>query len=260
MPATVAGVAASTLAVFVLMALTADALLALRADDEGTFLQRLPSPHADGRRRVLLLGDSLLSGAAPELAVGFGDDVETRFEGAPGTGPLTPQGQWKQSLQDAVNDFNPDVVVIEACCNYDPQQPHRVYGGAEVEPDSPEMYRQWELAIDDLVSLAGRRGAHVFLVTIPDADPAGLFGGLNPRIARLNEIYVRLGLPLIDWRAALQPDGGYTATLGAGASNRRIRATDGLHLTDEGDQVVAGATWDAIRPVLSQDPPASPAP
>jgi len=50
-----------------------------------------------------------------------------------------------------------------------------------------------------------------------------------------------LGVPLIDWDAALYPDGS-TGGL------TYLRNADGLHLTDAGDDVVAAATWAAIAP------------
>ncbi len=220
-----------TLAVFVLLAVTADVILAMR-EPRGPVVTAPAAPEADGHRRVLLLGDSLLVGAAPEITGLFDSHgVETRFEGAPGTGPLTPQGFWREELQVAVEEFDPDVVVIEACCNYNSEEPHRLYGGTVVAADSHEMYQQWELAMLQLVSLAGSRGAQVFVVAIPPPATPGAFASLAPRIDRLNQIYTGLGVPLIDWRAALP------AT---------ERATDGLHLNDRADHLVSEATWQAV--------------
>lgn len=220
-----------TFAVFLLLAVTADVILAMR--EPRGHLGRAPAgPAADGHRRVLLLGDSLLDGAVPELTGIFDrHGVASRFEGAPGTGPLTPPGWWREELRVAVEEFNPDVVVIEACCNYDSEAPHRVYGGKVVEADSPEMYKQWEMAMLELVALAGARGAHVFVVAIPPPAAPGVFASLAPRVDRLNRIYTGLRVPLIDWAAALPPT---------------ERASDGLHLSDRADQLVTEATWAAV--------------
>jgi hypothetical protein len=252
-----AGVVLPALGIFLLLALTADVLLAFRGSDAD--LDKGPAP-ADGDNvaRALLLGDSLMTEAGPEITQLLeGKYTETRIEGGPGTGPLTPQGFWRGELQRGVDEFNPDVVVIEACCNYDPADPYRLYGGAAVEADSDEMYEQWELAMRELVTIAGARGAQVFVVTVPDPDPEGPYRSLGPRITRLNEMYQRLGVDLVDWRREFQPEGAYAAVIRVGGTPRTVRAADGLHFTGDGDLLAAAVTWGAVQAALSPDDPAS---
>jgi hypothetical protein len=208
----------------------------------------------DGQDRVLFVGDSLTFGAVDVLRSTMADhDVDTRFVGHAGTGLLSGQGWWNEGIAERVADFHPDVVVIEACCNYgnDHEPWYRLPDGTEVAPDSPEMFAQWEALAREAVDLARAGGASVYWVVTPDAAPI-TSAYLLDRMERFGEIYDRLDVPRIDWRGAVQPDGPFAYAVDEGGVSIQLRSLDGLHLADAGNERIAAETWSTISPDLTQ--------
>jgi hypothetical protein len=194
----------------------------------------VPADHAEPVERVVILGDSLVVGAEPALRSSFEDrDVELTVVGGTGEGFLSPDAHWLDELADAVSRTDPQVVVIEACCNI--PSSIALPGGRAVLADSDEAYDEWEAAARRAVSTASARGATVMWVVTPQVVPSSPSRMLAGRITALNGIYARLGVDLIDWDAALR-----------GEDARRVRAGDGLHLTGAGSEVVAEATVEAV--------------
>lgn len=194
----------------------------------------------DGVKRVVVVGDSLVVGAGPELIATFAaNDVEYRFIAVSGTGILTAQGVRLTELENTLEEFHPDVVIVESCCNYDGT--YTTSDGTVVAGDSDLLWTAWADQARLMVSAAEAHDADVYFVITPRPIDDSWFTGLTDRVARFNAIYRSLGVPLIDWDAALYPDGS-TAGL------TYLRNADGLHLTDAGDDLVAAATWSAIAP------------
>ena len=71
------------------------------------------------------------------------DDVRIAiaYAGGPATGPLAPQGSWAEQVQGWVAAQDPDVVVLEACCNYtlEPEARYVDVDGTPVAPGSPAV-------------------------------------------------------------------------------------------------------------------------
>ncbi|MFP5577813.1 MAG: acyltransferase family protein [Acidimicrobiia bacterium] len=210
---------------------------------------------------VLLVGDSVMSQAYDRLQLRFAArGVATAYAGGPGTGPLFPQGSWAAQVQEWVAAQDPDVVVIEACCNYtlEPERRYVDAAGAAVAPSSPEALVAWEHEVRALVDRAGSRGAQVLLVRFAPVQTNGWYGALEDHVAAVNAMYERLvaerdDLGLVDWSGPLAPDGAFTPDLpGPDGTPVRVRLDDGVHLTPEGSDRVAGATvtevLDAGRP------------
>ena len=192
----------------------------------------------DGAKRVVVVGDSLVVGAGQELIDTFeANDVDYRFIAVGGTGLLTDQGVRLTELQTALEEFHPDVVIIESCCNYDGT--YTLADGTVVPADSELLWDAWAAQAQRMVSVAEAHAAEVYVVITPRPLNDSWFTGLTNRVAHFNAIYRSLGVSLIDWDAALYPDGS-TAGL------EYLRNADGLHLTDAGDDLVAAATWTAI--------------
>jgi hypothetical protein len=212
------------------------------------------SPGRDDVDRVLFVGDSLTFEAAAQLEARFAEaDVELRFIGYPGTGLLSGQGWWNRELTHAVETWKPDVVVLQACCNYKTAEPGYELGdGTTIAPSSAAMYDAWEDQARDAVDRAGARGAEVFWVSTPAASEQ-LWPVYLERIARFNDIYAGLGVELIDWAGVLTPDGTFAATLPIDGEQVQVRDDDGLHLTVAGNDLVIEETFAAVAPALGLD-------
>ena len=206
--------------------------------------------------RVLLVGDSLVEQAYPTFEAVFADaGITVGYAGGPGTGPLSPQNSWADQTRQWVTRFDPQVVVIEACCNYstpglvaDGADLYRTADGTVVEPGTTEaVYQAWNTETRRLVRIARRSGAQVVTVTSPDSRTGGFYGPLDAHVDRLNRLY--RDLPAdgnVDWWAALSdPDGSYRPDL---------RVADGLHLTGEGDTLIATATLHTARQTHRRGP------
>jgi lysophospholipase L1-like esterase len=204
---------------------------------------------------VLLLGDSVMSQAYEQLAAHFdAEGVTTAYAGGPGTGPLSPQGSWGQQLDGWVGSFQPDVIVIEACCNYtiEPEQRYIDATGAGVAPGSDAVLPAWETEIRDLIRRAGAGGARVALVRFAPVQSNGYYGEIERHVEAVNALYDRLvaelpHIELIDWGDALAPDGEFTWDLpGPDGAPVPVRLEDGVHLTPAGSERVAAATVDSV--------------
>ncbi|MBL8775699.1 MAG: acyltransferase [Acidimicrobiales bacterium] len=204
------------------------------------------APNVD---RVLLVGDSVMGQAYPFFRDRFAErGITTGYAGGPGTGPLNPQGEgdWLSQIDRWVADFDPDVVVIEACCDYTnpPDELYRLPDGTEVLPNTDLAYQAWEQVSREMIRRASARGARVFWVISPPVKTNGYYGPMEDHVARLNEIYRSFAVPKIDWATPSSLNGEYSDDLPIGPDGEmvRVRADDGLHYTPEGDLLLADAT------------------
>jgi len=199
--------------------------------------------------RVLLVGDSVMGQAYPFFSDRFAErGITTGYAGGPGTGPLNPQGEgdWLTQVDQWVADFDPDVVVIEACCDYTnpPDQLYVLPDGTEVLPNTDLAYETWAQVSRELIVRASARGARVFWVISPPVKTNGYYGPMEDHVARLNTIYETFEVPKIDWATPSSLNGEYSDDLPIGPNGEmvRARADDGLHYTPEGDLMLADAT------------------
>ncbi|MCX7620155.1 MAG: SGNH/GDSL hydrolase family protein [Acidimicrobiales bacterium] len=212
---------------------------------------------ASGRQvtKVLLVGDSVMWGAATDIAEEFSAfGVEVRYVGLAATGPLWNNKRWASWTAEAVTQFKPDLVILEACCVY-PGIATAQYGGGQlfvnsagttVEPDSDLMFAEWKKAMQELIAIARFGGASVWVVNmLRGLEPARYYGALFPeRINRLRELYKTLGAPIVDWDAAV-----YSQT-----SPDAYRAPDGVHPNTAGYDFLAKYTFNATVFVQNSAP------
>jgi peptidoglycan/LPS O-acetylase OafA/YrhL len=204
-----------------------------------------------GVERALLVGDSVTGQAYPSFEQIFSDaGITTGYAGGPGTGPLKPQDSWLEQIQDWVSSFDPDVVVIEACCDY-AVAPDELYvdeRGTEVLPNTDEAFVAWDREMRRLVDAAGAGGARVFVAELPPVRTNGFYGPLESQVERLNALYRKLPVKLVDWnRPFANPDGSYTDTLaGPDGEAVGVRLPDGVHMTPSGSDLLAEVTLERI--------------
>jgi hypothetical protein len=226
-----------------------------------------PASSVRPRRDVLLVGDSLLYEIVPTLTENLGaHGVDVHVAGAPGTGLLSGQMDWVRQITQAVETHDPDVVVIEACCNYGatpehPEYDYRLFDGTVVAPDSFAMYELWAQAADQAVAAASARGAQVLWVITP---PVQDDHELHDRIERLNRVARHLvvehpDLAYIDWELPLTgPDGGLIDPIPLGDGRWEPLRADFIHLGPAADAIVAGVTVDAVVAALDDGRVAAP--
>jgi peptidoglycan/LPS O-acetylase OafA/YrhL len=203
--------------------------------------------------RVLLVGDSVM-GQAYEVFRGVFEDqgIVTGYAGGPSTGPLQPQGDWARQIDDWVDRFDPDVMVMEACCDYT-QATDDVYTdpqGNEVLPATDAVYPNWDREVRDLIRRAQAGGAQVIWVLSPPVQTNGFYGPLEEHVARLNQMYRNLPVPLLDWGRVIAPDGTYTeSVIGPDGEPEVVRLADGVHMTEFGNELLADLTLDQVEMV-----------
>ncbi|HEX4902257.1 MAG TPA: acyltransferase family protein [Acidimicrobiales bacterium] len=201
-------------------------------------------------RRALLVGDSVMSQAYESHQRRFAaEGIRTVYAGGPASGPLSPQGDWATQVEAWVAAEDPDVVVVEACCNYtiEPEERYVDADGTEVAPGSAAVVVAWEREVRRLLDLADDGGARVVLVRFAPVETNGYYGDMEGHVAAINALYDRLAaeldVELVDWGPTLAPDGTYVRDLpGPDGTPVRVRLDDGVHLTEAGSDLVAGAT------------------
>lgn len=203
--------------------------------------------------RVLLVGDSVMGQAYEVFRGEFeAEGISTGYAGGPSTGPLQPQGDWARQIDDWVTRFDPDVVVMEACCDYT-QATDQVYVdplGNEVLPATEAVYPNWDREVRDLIRRAQAGGAHVVWVLSPPVQTNGFYGPLEAHVTRLNQMYRQLPVPLLDWGQVIAPNGTYTeSVLGPRGEPEVVRLADGVHMTAFGNQLLADLTLEEIEAV-----------
>lgn len=202
------------------------------------------APDAPRIERLLLAGDSIPQQLAPYVA-GALPDVDVRWIGRPGIGPLSDQGRMGRDLDRAISDFDPDVVLFHFAGSYTERQPESgpfVVDGEEVDDGSEEMFELWDAEVEELVAIAGSRGATVLWGLVPTIDPDNFFGYLADTVDRFNDSYRGLdGVTVLDWHGlTVGPQGGFTDVMeGPDGVRADGRADDGLHFTAFGNRILA---------------------
>lgn len=206
---------------------------------------------SDGHRvqRVMIVGDSVMWGAAPAIDRAFAEfGVEVHYVGLAATGPLWNDKRWLTWVRQALASFRPDLVIFEACCLYPgatwpaPTGGGQLYvnsQGITVQPDTALMFSEWEKASRELIGAARSAGATPWWVILPPATEASRYYGLQmpERMAQLHTLYRRLGVPIVDW--------GTPA-----AADPSIRYPDGIHFTDAGYERIGYYTRDVTTRIV----------
>ncbi len=140
-------------------------------------------------KRVLLVGDSLMSQSAPFVNTYLGDQgFDAQVDAMPGSGLLDtqPNINWPARLQQQVADFDPDEVVVEFIGDYG------IFGARPGVPDkSPQFYQQWAAAAQQAENiLASRRAVVYWVIGPPVRNPSD-----NQKLAMLDTIYANLHVP-----------------------------------------------------------------
>jgi hypothetical protein len=201
----------------------------------------------DGPRRVLLVGDSVLSQTGPPLARALPDD-DVRNEAVSGSGLLTPEYvDWPTELRRLLDRFQPDVVVFLFVGNFDlgTGETFTTADGQTIDDRAdPAFDRAWRVQAQRMTEQAEEAGAEVVWVLPPpmrDRDDQAVVDGLRQGYT---EVVDEVGGSLVDANEALADDQG--RFLGADEDGTPLRVPDGVHLAPGGARRLAEVIADQI--------------
>ena len=194
---------------------------------------RLPLT-ALGVHRVALIGDSIMEQASCSIADSLSDvGIETSRHAVSGTGLLTGTVDWLAQTRQIMQTEKPDVVVAIFVGNYWPP-PVRDANGAVIGADTPAFFRAWQDHARLLSAEVHAAHARMYWVSPPPitdtrlGHASRLFGGYR-RIK--GDHFLASGQVLAGPRGA---DVMAKQTCGR---RRVIRASDHIHLTDDGARI-----------------------
>jgi hypothetical protein len=202
-------------------------------------------------QKVLLIGDSIMQSAGPAATAdlsreGYQVQVQAYF----GTGLLDTRFDWLGKMRQLVDQFRPDIVVVEFVGNYGGFGSRR-----GISDMSPQFYAAWATAAQQATDILASRHAQVYWVLGP---PAGR-PALQAKITALGTIYLGLHAAASPARHPLfvnevkpftDAQGRYLASIPADGAPVPLRLPDGLHLAAAGTQRFA----DAITATLPSSP------
>jgi uncharacterized protein len=237
-----------------------------------TSLKPLP-PDAPGQTRVVaLVGDSMMAvGLSDVLLRETATDKNLRIVKAfrSGTGLARPDVfDWMEEFPAMIGDEKPDAVIVAIGAN-DGQG--FVEDGKTLAFGSDAWVKVYQQRTTDFLNLLTKNGAHVVWVGLPPMKA----GAYNERTAEINRIaYTVVSQNALATWWNPQPyigdeAGGFRELETApDGKTTRIRAADGIHLSDEGAALLAPPLIDWLNPapplvttaqVTPQESPAAPA-
>ena len=203
---------------------------------------RRPTP--TNELRVVVVGDS--------LAAGLGVYLEREFR--PALVRLSRQGRistglsrldyfdWIDAMRQIENGYSPDLVVVMIGDN-DNQSLQSPGGQVVAEIGSFEWPRGYEDRVEEFTRIAVDGGAHVAWVGLPIVQRKERWDVMQ----RQNDIFERVvdatpnAVYVDTWDRFATRDGQYTPFYWEGGKVELIRASDGLHFTPRGYELLAEA-------------------
>ena len=217
-----------------------------------TPLKPLP-PVAQGETRVVaLVGDSMMAvGLSDVLLRQTAADQNLRIVKAfrSGTGLARPDVfDWMQEYPAMIGDEKPDAVIVAIGAN-DGQG--FVEDGKTLAFGSDAWVKAYQQRTTDFLNLLTQNGAHVIWVGLPPMKA----GAYNDRAAEINRIaYTVVSQnPLATWwnpQPYIGDEAGGFRELETAPDGKttRIRAADGIHLSDEGAALLTQALIGWLNP------------
>jgi peptidoglycan/LPS O-acetylase OafA/YrhL len=226
-------------------------------------------------RRVLFVGDSLVHQSFNTLSARMTSaGIQAVAIGGEGEHLLSTSESWLAELEATLTTFDPDVVVLEACCGWGMPSKREKIAAADgnlLEPDTVESWNEWRRAAQALTDVVRAHGRFPLWVLAPPAQTNGYYGPIEGRIPLANDTYRNLvactpGVGLIDWRVVAGPDGEFVWSLpDRSGALVEVRSEDGLHFTPEGQAVLADLTvlsvqtqWRSFKAALAGGGPWEP--
>lgn len=201
--------------------------------------------------RVLICGDSLGldlgQRLAPDLAT-TGVVVATTT-GVIDTGLVdTAYFNWPRTLQGDLTTYRPDVVVIMMGANDN----HDFLGPPDIPYGSAQWFALYAQRVGAFMAEAASQGAKVVWVGQPHMQTPAL----NTDVTHINAVFQAQAAknPAVTYLNSddvlSNAKGQYTTFLTVAGTQTQVRATDGIHLTSTGAQLLAEAVIVTLRTQL----------
>lgn len=199
-------------------------------------------PTAAEPLRVSLVGDSTMIETGKALQRSLADTglAESILDARASSGFSRPDFyDWPAHLRDVIPERNPEVVIAMFGGN-DAQG--FVVDGSVYEFGSPEWIEEYGSRVRGTMEYLALEGREVFWI----GQPTMRSDSFESKIAIINQIYADQaaavdGVTFLDSRPLLSPN-GYTAFgPGPDGSEAQLRASDGIHLTGVGGEVISVA-------------------
>ena len=223
------------------------------ADEAFETTTTAPPPRLE---RVLIMGDSLIHQAYPTIQDRLARvGIESNVIGRPGETLMSAQGAWRDALDQAITEHDPDVVILQSCCGTgDPRRPDPYVdaNGIELIPDSPAIWQEWRRLAWEYTVSARQNGALVLWILSPPANTNGYYGPIESRIDVANDIYITASacsdmIDTIDWSLIAGTNGEFVEALpDENGDLIRVRSADGLHFTKAGQALLADLTRSVV--------------
>jgi hypothetical protein len=190
---------------------------------------RIPMYRGTTTKRVALIGDSTMWGAAPEISAALADHglrgpVFARAWPSTGVGGPNRHGfDWMSYIDTVLAQDKPDLVVATFIGNFGTPQSTRA--------NAIELIRRCHAA-----------GAQVVWDIPAVIDKPG-HAAVNRYYSHIARMFRSLPADaFVDWGRTLSPDGRWLEYARTDRGREQIRRPDGIHLLDPGDRLIADAT------------------
>jgi hypothetical protein len=208
-----------------------------------------------GTNKVLLAGDSLMQGVAPQLqhVLKSQYQIDSLNLSKQSTGLAYPSFfDWPQTIENSVNE-NPEIkIVIILLGPNDPQDmpdPER-RGGAFLRFGTEEWVKSYKKRIARIIHFNSQHGVSTLWVGAPGMRKENYDKKIAWLMTVIEEEVVTQGARFIDTRKPLSNKElaqDYTESLLIDGEQKRIRANDGIHCTVAGYKYISQHIIDQLR-------------
>ncbi|MCW3016996.1 MAG: hypothetical protein JWO02_4088 [Solirubrobacterales bacterium] len=205
---------------------------------------------------LLATGDSTIEGIDSYVGERLGTAAQTTSASRPGTGlSKTSDVSWPQAAGSQVARLHPQVTIISLGANDGFGM--RTAAGATVTCCDEAWVAEYAERARMLMRTYTRGDGHLLWLELPvprDAGKAAITAQVNRAV---RQAAVDLAdVQTLDLGASISPGGRYTETLSRDGQEVRVRADDGVHLSNAGASIAADAVIKALRATTWLDEPA----
>jgi hypothetical protein len=206
---------------------------------------------------LLATGDSTIEGVDSYVGERLGTAARTTSASRPGTGlSKVSDVSWPLAARRHVERLHPRVTIISIGANEG--FPMQTAAGASVSCCDEAWVAEYAERARVLMRAYTRSGGHLLWLDLPvprDERKAAIIEQVNVAVRRA--AVGRADVRVLGLGALITPGGVYTETLRRNGKDVRVRADDGVHLSNAGASIAADAVVRALRASTWLDPAAT---